>query len=78
MKIGDYELKIGRYVWVQTSVPMTIKCLFGFIWIFRKAKIDDVDRKARFPLGTEFSQNGRSYRYYKASANLKRDEIVVK
>ncbi len=76
MKIGRYEIKIGRYWWIQTHVPTTVRCLLGFIWIFRAARLDDVDRKPRFPLGTQFPHEGRPYRYYKATKPTEENEQV--
>ena len=71
MKIGRYDIKFGRYCWIQTQVPTTVRCLLGFIWIFREARPDDVDRKPQFPVGTQFNYEGRSYRYYKAGNGAK-------
>lgn len=70
MKIGRYEIKFGSRCWIQTTRPTTVRCLLGFIWIFRVARLDDVDRKPQFPLGTRFESEGRPHLYCKAAKDL--------
>jgi len=67
MKIGRYEIKFGRYFWIQTHVPTTVRCLLGFIWIFREAKPGVWDKKPQFPPGTDMYYEGRYYRYLKVA-----------
>jgi hypothetical protein len=70
MKFGRYEIKFGSRCWIQTTRPTTARCLLGFIWIFREAKPDDVDRKPRFPLGTRLVDKGRPRLYCRAAKDI--------
>jgi hypothetical protein len=78
MKIGRYEIKFGSRCWIQTTKPTMVRCLLGFIWIFREAKPDDIDRKPQFPLGTCLESEGRSFRYYRATKNLHPGKVIVR
>ena len=74
MKIGRYEIKFGKYFWLQTRAPTTIRHFLCF-WIFKEAKPTDVDKKQQFPLGTPMEE-GRVYRYWKADTDLQPGEEV--
>ncbi len=70
LKIGRYEIAFGWACWIQTHVPTTIRCILGFIWIFKEARPTDIDKKRRFPLGTAMFYNGKKYHYRKAGENI--------
>ena len=75
MKIGRYEIKFGKYVWIQTLAPTTVRRFLCF-WIFKEARPQDVDQKPQFPPGTLMEQEGRVYRYWRAGEDVVRDESV--
>ncbi len=78
MRIGRYEIKLGRYCWVQTHVPTTVRCYLGFIWVFKEAIPTDVDKTQKFLPGTPLQYEGRRYRYYKAAGPLNKGELGVR
>lgn len=65
MRIGRYSIKFGSRCWIQTNVPVEVRCILGLIWVFREAKPTDIDSKQRFPLGTIFTKDGKRYHYGK-------------
>ena len=67
LTVGRYRITFGWACWFQSHRPTTIWCLFGFIWVFKEAIPADVDKKKRFPLGTQMTYNGKRY-YYRAAA----------
>lgn len=79
MKIGRYEIKLGRYSWVQTLVPTTVRRFLCF-WILREVREvrpQDVNNKPRFPEGTVMIYRGQQYRYWKATKSMEKGEVVI-
>ena len=76
MKIGRYEIKFGKYFWIQTRAPTTVRHFLCF-WIFKEARPTDVDKKQQFPTGTPMVYEGRRYRYWgPAPKDIDRGEVV--
>jgi len=75
IKLGRYEIKFGKYIWVQTKAPTRIWHFLWF-WVFKEAKPQDIDKKQQFPIGTEMEQEGRKYYYYKAGEDIKKGKMV--
>ncbi len=75
LKIGRYEIIVGRTFRVQFRIP-TQYWHFLCFWVFREAKPNDVDKRQRFLIGTLMKQEGRQYRYYKAPRDLRKGEVV--
>lgn len=67
LKFGRHWIGVGRDVVVQTTVPTAVRRLL-FFWLFREARPNDVDLKARFPLGTRLDCEGGPFRYARAGA----------
>ncbi|MBA7581119.1 hypothetical protein ES708_23019 [subsurface metagenome] len=60
-------------------MPTTVRCFLGFIWVFKEARPEDVDKKPQFapgPFGTVMEYKGRRFRYFKADRNYKKGEVV--
>jgi len=66
LKFGRYGIAFGRVLWVQTYVPTTVR-RFLYFWVFKEARPSDIDKERKFPIGTLLEQEGRTYRYWKAS-----------
>ncbi|MBA7714777.1 hypothetical protein ES703_123809 [subsurface metagenome] len=75
MKIGRYEIKFGRYFWIQTKAPTTAWPFLCFT-IFKEARPSDVDKKKQFPLDTLMEHEGRTFRYWKAPKDVVKGELV--
>ena len=71
LTIGRYRIAFGWACWIQTYRPTTVRCILGFIWVFKEAQPTDIDKKKRFPLGTEMLAGGRRYYYYKAAEDIR-------
>ncbi|GAI73200.1 unnamed protein product [marine sediment metagenome] len=71
MKIGRYEIKFGKYVWIQTRAPTTVRH-FLFFWLFKEARPRpwDIDKKQKFTPGTGMEYEGTKYRYYRAGSDI--------
>ncbi len=70
MKIGRYRLAhIGPVFWIQTKVPVRVRHFLWF-WFVREARLDDIDKKKQFPMGTPMEYEGRQYRYWKAGKDI--------
>jgi len=67
LKLGRYWIGFGSNILIQTKVPTTVRH-FLFCWLFREARLNDLDRLPRFPPGTRWNTEGRSYRYFRAGA----------
>jgi hypothetical protein len=76
MKLGRYKIKFGRYCWIQTRAPTTARRFLCF-WLFKEARLEDVDSKQQFPLGTRLEHEGRVYHYYRAGSNISVDRIIT-
>jgi len=73
--IGRYRIAFGWACWIQTHMPTTVWCPFGFIWIFKEARPTDVDKKKRFPLGTQMTYDGKRYHYYRKTGDTPKGVI---
>ena len=69
MRIGRYRIAFGRYCWIQTRAPTTVRRFLCF-WIFKEVRPQDVHREPQFPLGTKLEHEGRVYRYWKAGKDI--------
>ncbi len=69
MRIGRYQIKLGRCTWMQVYVPTRIWG-FLFIWVLKKAHPLDVDRKPQFLLSTKMVYEGVTYKYYRAGESI--------
>ena len=75
MKFGRYEIKFGKYFWIQPPAPNTWRRFLCF-WIFKEARPWDVDKKQQFLPGTPLEHEGRTYRYAKLERYQPGDEPV--
>lgn len=75
VKIGGYTIKIGGYFWMHPLLPIQIYHFLWF-WLFKEARPTDIHRKQKFPLGTQLNYEERCYHYYKAGANIKKDNLI--
>ena len=76
MRIGRYRIYLGRYVWLQTHHPVTVRRFLCFT-IVKKARPTDTDKTQQFPLGYPMVLEGRKYRYWRAKENIPKDSIVA-
>lgn len=77
MKIGRYRIFFGEYGWVQTQLPFTIRH-FLFFTIIKEAHPLDVSKKPQFIPGTRMENEGRVFRYMKASEDIKVGEGIYR
>lgn len=75
LKIGRYRIAFGSTCWVQTYVPTTVRRFLCF-WVFKEARPQDIDKERKFPVGTLLEQEGRTYRYWKASNSYQKGEAI--
>lgn len=66
LKIGRYGIALGPVFWFQTKVPTTVRHFLCF-WFIKEARPNDVDKEQPSPVLTLMEQEGRRYRYWKAS-----------
>lgn len=82
LKIGRYGVALGPVVWFQTKVPTRLWHFLCF-WFIKEVRPSDIDpfsmtKKQQFPLGTQMEQEGREYRYWKASEGVGVDKGIYK
>ncbi|MBA7642161.1 hypothetical protein ES703_49849 [subsurface metagenome] len=75
LKIGRYGIAFGRTFWVQTLGPAKVWHFLWF-WFIKVASLHDVDRKQKYPVGTLLEHEGRRFKYFKASDDIKKGEVV--
>jgi len=75
LKIGRYGIAFGRTLWFQTLGPVRVWHFLWF-WFIKFARARDVDKKQQFPIGTLLEQEGRRFRYWKASNDVNKGELV--
>ncbi len=71
MRIGRYQIKFGKYFWLQTSCPVRARKFLmihegRWFTIFKEARPTDAwTEEQEFPLGTRMIHEGRRYYYVK-------------
>ena len=75
LRMGRYGIAFGRTFWVQTLGPARVWHFLCF-WFIKEARAHDVDRKQKYPVGTLLEQEGRRFRYFKASDDVGKGEVV--
>lgn len=75
-KFGRYTIAFGWTFWIQTQVPTMVRH-FLFIWFFKEARPEDIDKEPQFPPGTRMVYEGQKFRYLKAEHNMNKGEIVM-
>ena len=75
IKLGRYRVYFTRYYWMQPDgAVLSTKILF--MTVYREVRPSDVDKKKRFPLGTDMKYAGRRYRYWKAGEDIGKGKTV--
>jgi len=75
LKIGRYGIALGRTFWLQTRGPTRVWHFLCF-WFIKEARPHDVDKEQQFPIGTLLAHEGRRFRYWKASDDVNKGELV--
>ena len=68
-KIERYRIAFGRTWGLQTRGPTTVRRFLCF-WTFKGVRLQDIDKKPQFPLGTELKFEGKKFYYYKAGKDI--------
>lgn len=64
MKIGKYQILLGRYTWFQTKKPSIFRH-FLFLTIVKEVDLTSTTVKKKYSLGSEIYHKGMTYRYYR-------------
>lgn len=80
LKIGRYGIAFGRNSFRRVAanwIPHPFRVWhFLCFWFLKEARASDIDKKPQFPPGTLLEQEGRRYRYWKASQSHRPGDSV--
>ncbi len=65
MRIGKYQIFLGRRVWFQTRKPSIFRYYHWFT-IIEEVDLTSITQRKKYTIDTEVYHEGRRYRYYKA------------